>query len=162
MNLQHRAHRRAVRGTAAGGDARTCIRRSPRARRRRRPPSPTSSRRCCGPSVTHAAAAPARDVGAHRRLPGDQDAGRLRLRLRQRRAAATIQELAALAFIERAENVVLLGPSGVGKTHLAIALGYLATQARHQDALHHGRRPGARAGDGAAPGTSGRRRCNAP
>jgi DNA replication protein DnaC len=37
-------------------------------------------------------------------------------------------ELASLAFVERAENVVLLGPSGVGKTHLAIALGYLATQ----------------------------------
>jgi DNA replication protein DnaC len=39
-----------------------------------------------------------------------------------------IQELASLAFVERAQNVVLLGPSGVGKTHLAIALGYLATQ----------------------------------
>ena len=39
-----------------------------------------------------------------------------------------IQELASLAFVERAENVVLLGPSGVGKTHIAIALGYLATQ----------------------------------
>ena len=37
-------------------------------------------------------------------------------------------ELASLAFVERAENVVFLGPSGVGKTHLAIALGYLATQ----------------------------------
>ncbi|MCB1647219.1 MAG: IS21-like element helper ATPase IstB [Pseudomonadales bacterium] len=40
----------------------------------------------------------------------------------------TIMTLADLAFIERKENVVLLGPSGTGKTHLAIALGYLATQ----------------------------------
>ncbi len=42
---------------------------------------------------------------------------------------AQIQELASLAFIERAENVVLLGPSGVGKTHIASALAYRATQA---------------------------------
>jgi DNA replication protein DnaC len=42
---------------------------------------------------------------------------------------AQIQELGSLAFIERNENVVLLGPSGTGKTHLAVALGYAATQA---------------------------------
>lgn len=40
-----------------------------------------------------------------------------------------IQALTSLAFVERQENLVLLGPSGVGKTHIAIALGYLATQA---------------------------------
>jgi DNA replication protein DnaC len=34
-----------------------------------------------------------------------------------------IRELAGLGFLERKENVILLGPPGVGKTHLAIALG---------------------------------------
>lgn len=43
---------------------------------------------------------------------------------------AQIQELCTLAFIERAENVVLLGPSGVGKTHLALALAYRAVMSR--------------------------------
>lgn len=41
----------------------------------------------------------------------------------------TLQELSGLAFVERVENVVLLGPSGVGKTHIGISLGYLATNA---------------------------------
>ena len=40
-----------------------------------------------------------------------------------------ITELGGLAFIERHENVVLLGPSGVGKTHIASALALKATQA---------------------------------
>ena len=33
-----------------------------------------------------------------------------------------IDELATLAFAARAENVILLGPPGVGKTHLAVGL----------------------------------------
>lgn len=45
---------------------------------------------------------------------------------------AQIQELAHLAFIERAENVVLLGPSGVGKTHIALALAHRAVMAGHK------------------------------
>ena len=42
---------------------------------------------------------------------------------------AQIQELASLTFIERAENIVFLGPSGVGKSHLAQALAYRAVMA---------------------------------
>lgn len=41
-----------------------------------------------------------------------------------------IEELSTLNFINQKENLLLLGPSGVGKTHLAIALGVLAVQKR--------------------------------
>jgi DNA replication protein DnaC len=43
-----------------------------------------------------------------------------------------VRELSGLAFLERAENVILLGPPGVGKTHLAIALGVKAVEAGHR------------------------------
>ena len=33
-----------------------------------------------------------------------------------------VKELAALAFVAEASNLILLGPPGVGKTHLAVAL----------------------------------------
>jgi len=42
-----------------------------------------------------------------------------------------IRELASLAFLQTATNVVLLGPPGVGKTHLACGLAVAALEAGH-------------------------------
>lgn len=40
-----------------------------------------------------------------------------------------VRELAGMSFVERSHNVVVLGPPGVGKTHLAVALGVKAVEA---------------------------------
>ena len=41
-----------------------------------------------------------------------------------------LKELATLGFLEKHENIVFLGPSGVGKTHLATAIGIAAAKRR--------------------------------
>ena len=42
-----------------------------------------------------------------------------------------LRELCALGFLEKNENIVFLGPSGVGKTHLATAIGIVAASKRY-------------------------------
>lgn len=44
--------------------------------------------------------------------------------------AKQVKELANLNFVEKKENVIFMGPPGVGKTHLAISLGIKACMAR--------------------------------
>jgi DNA replication protein DnaC len=40
-----------------------------------------------------------------------------------------VRELAGMSFVERGHNVVILGPPGVGKTHLSVGLGFKAVEA---------------------------------
>lgn len=47
-----------------------------------------------------------------------------------------LAELAGGAFIDRGDNVILAGPIGTGKTHLAIALGVEAARQRRHVAFH--------------------------
>lgn len=42
-----------------------------------------------------------------------------------------IMELNTLGFLERHENILFLGPSGVGKTHLAVSIGITAAKKRY-------------------------------
>jgi len=45
---------------------------------------------------------------------------------------ALIKELSELGFLDRTENIMLLGPPGVGKTHLAIGFGVKACAAHRR------------------------------
>ncbi len=55
-----------------------------------------------------------------------------------------VLELTRCEWIERRENVIALGPSGTGKTHVALGIGLAACQKGLSRRLHHRRSPGQR------------------
>src|SRR5262245_42676780 len=66
-----------------------------------------------------------------RTAPLGEEPGAVRVDFQPSIDRKQVRELAGLSFVERAENVVLLGPPGGGNTHLATALGVKAVEAGH-------------------------------
>ena len=61
---------------------------------------------------------------------------------------ALVMELARCEYIERRENVIAVGNSGTGKTHVALGPGPGRLPAWHVRGLHHRRQSGPRADGG--------------
>ena len=65
------------------------------------------------------------------RLPFPAQLDRFDFRFQPSVSERVMRELGSLAFLQTATNVVLLGPPGVGKTHLACSLATAALEAGH-------------------------------
>ena len=105
---QHKTHPRRVPGTRSWPT---------------RSPAASPARRCCAPAT--AGLDPAMRLDTWDELDDltyDRD---------------LLADLATLRFIDAGHGVLILGPVGVGKTHLATALGHIAIRRR----LHRARRP---------------------
>ena len=61
---------------------------------------------------------------------------------------ALVMELARCEYVQRRENVIAVGNSGTGKTHVALGAGPGRLSEGHVRGLHHRRRSGPRADGG--------------
>ena len=66
------------------------------------------------------------------KVPRTQAAGGIQLRPPARRGPEPCRAPGHRVFLEEAKNVVLLGPPGTGKTHLAVGIGSRAARAGHR------------------------------
>ena len=74
---------------------------------------------------------------APRHFPAGQDPGGVQPRSPAQPASGRARAPGHRTFIAKAENVILLGPPGLGKTHLAIGLGIKAAPGRLLGAVRH-------------------------
>jgi len=73
---------------------------------------------------------------AQAKLPGNQTLETFDFRFNPSINAISIRELGTLRFIEKAENIFFIGPTGVGKTHLVRAFAHLACR-KYLSVLFH-------------------------
>ena len=95
-----------------------------------------SPRRCSPPRSARASPTAASTGSSRARFRRQQDAWRSSTSPSSARSRRTvIEHLGQLDFLHGKENVILLGPPGTGKTHLAIAIGIRACLAGHRVAF---------------------------
>ena len=95
----------------------------------------SSPPRCSRPRSTAATATAARAASRPRASPPARRWRSSTSPSRPRSAATRVLHLGQLDFLAGRENVVLLGPPGTGKSHLAIAIGIRACLAGHRVAF---------------------------
>lgn len=69
---------------------------------------------------------------AQARLPGLKTLEQVDFSFQTSIDQKVVRVLATLGLVGRAENVVLLGPFGLGKAHLAVALAIKAAESSHR------------------------------
>ena len=93
---------------------------------------------------------PAHGGAAHPRgeIPCGEEPGHLRLPGNPLGEQGLGDELARCEYVQSRENVIAVGNSGTGKTHVALGLGLAACPERQVRGLHHRRSTGPRAHGG--------------